>query len=262
MSRVLYFSGVRRKELVTFVVGDVLWDQRSIFVRAGKGDKDRYVLLDVTTLQLLKAWIGSAPTDRRVFPLSIYWGENNFKPLCEAGSTKNFSGIEAGQERATGLQNCNWPIMNHQNFRVLVIEDDPQLLGIIESLLADEGYLVEAAESGERAIEVCRDQRFDLIVADIRMPGIDGLDTLEHLRANDPSLQSLVMTGYASEEDPIRGGGHRCEGGCRAGGGAGGLARFICRLERGGGRRVVPFNVRHRDGRVDAGPAWNHAACD
>ena len=55
MSRVLYFSGVRRKELVTFVVGDVLWDQRSIFVRAGKGDKDRYVLLDVTTMQLLKA---------------------------------------------------------------------------------------------------------------------------------------------------------------------------------------------------------------
>ena len=83
MSRLLYFSGMRRKELLSFVVGDVVWDLRSIFVRGGKGDKDRYVLVDAGTLELLREWIGSAPPGRVVFPLSIYWSDNNFKKLCE-----------------------------------------------------------------------------------------------------------------------------------------------------------------------------------
>lgn len=94
--------------------------------------------------------------------------------------------------------------MSEDPFRVLIIEDDPHLRQVLEALLADEGYAVLAADSGEAAIELARDRRFDLIVADIRMPGIDGLDTVQHLRSADPNLQSLVMTGYASEEDPIR----------------------------------------------------------
>ena len=85
-----------------------------------------------------------------------------------------------------------------------MLEDDPELRQVLETLLSDEGYSVSVAESGESAIELSRDQRFDVIVADIRMPGMDGLDTVQHLRGNDPQLQSLVMTGYASEEDPIR----------------------------------------------------------
>jgi len=88
--------------------------------------------------------------------------------------------------------------------KVLVLEDDPELRQVLESLLSDEGYAVSVAESGERAVELARERRFDVIVADIRMPGMDGLDTVQHLRGHDPQLQSLVMTGYASEEDPIR----------------------------------------------------------
>lgn len=87
---------------------------------------------------------------------------------------------------------------------MLVLEDDLELREVLQSLLSDEGYLVEVAQSGEEAVELARGQRFDVIVADIRMPGMDGLDTVQHLRHDDPQLQSLVMTGYASEEDPIR----------------------------------------------------------
>lgn len=87
---------------------------------------------------------------------------------------------------------------------MLVLEDDLELREVLRSLLSDEGYLVEVARSGEEAVDLARGQRFDVIVADIRMPGMDGLDTVQHLRSDDPQLQSLVMTGYASEEDPIR----------------------------------------------------------
>jgi response regulator RpfG family c-di-GMP phosphodiesterase/DNA-binding SARP family transcriptional activator len=91
-----------------------------------------------------------------------------------------------------------------QPFHVLIIEDDPHLRQVLQTLLVDEGYSVAAAASGEEALEQGRDVRFDLIVADIRMPGIDGLETVQHLRSADPNVNSLVMTGYASEEDPIR----------------------------------------------------------
>ena len=112
------------------------------------------------------------------------------------------SGYSSGKDSPTGARTSR-PVAQ-QSFRVLVLEDDPELRQVLETLLSDEGYQVSVAASGESAVELARDRRFDVIVADIRMPGMDGLDTVQHLRGNDPQLQSLVMTGYASEEDPIR----------------------------------------------------------
>ena len=77
----------------------------------------------------------------------------------------------------------NLPHVSTEAFRVLVLEDDPQLREVLQALLTDEGYNVSVAESGEQAVELSRQRRFDVIVADIRMPGMDGLDTVQHLRA-------------------------------------------------------------------------------
>ena len=83
MIRILYFAGLRRHELLGLRVGDVLWDLRTLFIRAGKGDKDRYVLLDSTTLALLREWVGSAPPEQQIFPISHFWSDNNFKKYAE-----------------------------------------------------------------------------------------------------------------------------------------------------------------------------------
>ncbi len=109
------------------------------------------------------------------------------------------------EQETARMQKISLAPKDDGSFRVLVIEDDPQLRAVVETLLQDEGYEVTVAESGEKAIEIARaGASFDLIIADIRMPGIDGLDTLEQIGGFDPGAQSLVMTGYASEEDPIR----------------------------------------------------------
>lgn len=76
--RMLYVTGLRRAEAVALLVGDIFWDCRSLFVRSGKGDKDRYVLLDQLTLELLKSYLGDAPVDRRIFPHTGKWVHDTF----------------------------------------------------------------------------------------------------------------------------------------------------------------------------------------
>lgn len=87
---------------------------------------------------------------------------------------------------------------------ILLIEDDVELLGLLESLLQEEGYEVLAAESGEHALEIARNTSYDLVVTDVKLGGIDGLDTLSELKQSRSELQSLVITGYATEADSIR----------------------------------------------------------
>lgn len=71
-------------------------------------------------------------------------------------------------------------------------------------VLEDEGFDVTAAANGFEAIEKIKETSFDLVICDIRMAGMDGIDTLAALRKSQPELKSIVITGYASSEDPIR----------------------------------------------------------
>lgn len=88
--------------------------------------------------------------------------------------------------------------------RILLVEDDVELLGLLDSLLQEEGYEVLAAESGEQALEIAQKTSYDLVVTDVKLGGIDGLDTLSELKQSRSELQSLVITGYATEADSIR----------------------------------------------------------
>lgn len=91
-----------------------------------------------------------------------------------------------------------------QPVKVLVVEDDPSLREIIEELLIGRGLDVTTATRGEEAVEIVRTKVFDLIVSDIRMDGISGLDAIEQAREIQPGLGSIVVSGYASEEETLR----------------------------------------------------------
>lgn len=69
--RVLYASGVRREELVNILVADLYPDRNIIFVRSGKADKDRYVLIDAETARLLTEYTRTFPLESPIFPLSL-----------------------------------------------------------------------------------------------------------------------------------------------------------------------------------------------
>lgn len=87
---------------------------------------------------------------------------------------------------------------------ILLIEDDEDFRDLLFGLLKEEGYRVTAVSSGEEALEQAARGAVDLVVADVKLGGMDGLDALSELRGQQAEFQSLVMTGYSTEADSIR----------------------------------------------------------
>jgi nitrogen regulation protein NR(I) len=86
---------------------------------------------------------------------------------------------------------------------VLIIDDDDQLRRSFEKLLADEGYDVSCAASAEAGIRSFRRNRPDLVILDIRLPGMSGLDAFQALHAIDPKIPIIIMTAYGTTETAI-----------------------------------------------------------
>jgi two-component system response regulator (stage 0 sporulation protein F) len=80
--------------------------------------------------------------------------------------------------------------------RVLVVDDDPGIRETMLDILSLEGYEVEVAECGERAVELSAEGRYDFALLDIRMPGMDGVQTLRELKRIDNAVRVIMITGF------------------------------------------------------------------
>ena len=88
---------------------------------------------------------------------------------------------------------------------ILLVDDETILLQTIAIQLEDDhGYTVHTAENGYDAVELVRQHPMDLVIADVRMPGIDGIETLKQIKEIQPRIRAIIMTGYASEDAPVR----------------------------------------------------------
>jgi two-component system response regulator HydG len=86
---------------------------------------------------------------------------------------------------------------------ILIVDDDPGHRGMLTTLLADWGFRVEAAADGETAVARCREQAFDLILMDVRMTGISGIEALKEIKAYNPAIPILIMTAYSDVETAV-----------------------------------------------------------
>jgi DNA-binding NtrC family response regulator len=86
---------------------------------------------------------------------------------------------------------------------VLVIDDDESIrLGCCQSLEL-EGYLVRSAENGREGLELAREEAFDVVIVDLKMPEIGGMTVLARLRGDAPDTQIIMITGYATIESAV-----------------------------------------------------------
>jgi two-component system response regulator MprA len=88
--------------------------------------------------------------------------------------------------------------------RILVVDDDPMVATTVQRVLRPEGYDVDVALGGAQALEQARAHRPDLVVLDLMMPGIDGLEVCRQLRANG-NLPILMLTARGGTADRVRG---------------------------------------------------------
>jgi DNA-binding NtrC family response regulator len=92
------------------------------------------------------------------------------------------------------------PVAKAPTARVLVVDDEPSMRQMLSFALRREGYDVSTADDGRTALEAMRDGRFDLVVTDVRMPEVSGVDLLREAKRLDPSISIIMMTAYGSKE--------------------------------------------------------------
>ncbi len=87
---------------------------------------------------------------------------------------------------------------------ILIVDDEPGVRTALGGVLRDEGYTVEAVASGEACLERVVEQTFDVVLLDVWMPGIDGLETLQRLRERKVDAQVVVISGHGNVESAVR----------------------------------------------------------
>jgi two-component system, OmpR family, KDP operon response regulator KdpE len=86
--------------------------------------------------------------------------------------------------------------------RIMVVDDDPQIRRVLRTALVAQGYEVVVARNGEEALEKLRDEKLDLVILDMNMPGMNGLETCRMIRSTS-DLAIIMLTVRDSESDKV-----------------------------------------------------------
>jgi DNA-binding NtrC family response regulator len=92
---------------------------------------------------------------------------------------------------------------NSEPFRILIVDDDREIGTILVDYLREQGYDAQGAGGGKEAIERHGDVPFDLIVTDLAMPGMTGIELIKKLAADGNTTEFIIITGYASLDNAI-----------------------------------------------------------
>src|SRR5512134_49470 len=87
---------------------------------------------------------------------------------------------------------------------ILIVDDEAGVRSSLQGILSDEGYTAEAVDSGEAALRAIENQRFDLVLLDVWLPGMDGLETLARIRTLDADLPVVVISGHGNIETAVK----------------------------------------------------------
>jgi len=93
---------------------------------------------------------------------------------------------------------------SHSNGRhILIVDDEPLVRRSLGELLALSGYTVSTASNGEEALNLLKDYTADIIISDIKMPQMDGVELLRKLKVSHPDTPVILITGYSSIESAV-----------------------------------------------------------
>ena len=86
---------------------------------------------------------------------------------------------------------------------ILIVDDERNYLLVLEALLSEEGYQVITAEGARAGLELLQENDLDVVITDMKMPGMDGMEFMEHIRQRQPDLPIIIMTAFGSVEKAV-----------------------------------------------------------
>jgi DNA-binding NtrC family response regulator len=93
--------------------------------------------------------------------------------------------------------------MLHNKMQVLIVDDELSIRESLKGWLQQDGYQVEAAEHGSRALVMIKEKHFDIALLDVKMPEMDGITLLQHIKELDPDMTVVMMTAYGAIQDAV-----------------------------------------------------------
>lgn len=90
--------------------------------------------------------------------------------------------------------------MDDNKKRILVVEDDAEMRSLLKDFFEEDGFEIDSVSNGPEAFRRIAREPFDLIITDIRMPGLTGLDILPGIKKLQPEVSIIVITAFGSEE--------------------------------------------------------------
>src|ERR1051325_4462805 len=87
--------------------------------------------------------------------------------------------------------------------RILVVDDEESIREFLDIMLRKEGYEVTCVEDGQRAIDMLKKKSFDLIISDLQMPNVTGIELLKHVKETQPDLLFMMITAFGTTESAV-----------------------------------------------------------
>jgi DNA-binding NtrC family response regulator len=91
----------------------------------------------------------------------------------------------------------------NDSFRILIVDDHREIRSILEEYLREEGYQADGAGDGQEALAMQEAEPFDLIITDLNMPGMTGIELIKEITKSDYATEFIIITGYASLDTAI-----------------------------------------------------------
>lgn len=90
-----------------------------------------------------------------------------------------------------------------ENARILVVDDDENIRKVVVTILEEEGYVVEAADTANKAIEKTRKKYYNVALIDVRLPDMEGIELLTKMKSTTPRMRKIIITGYPTLQNAI-----------------------------------------------------------
>lgn len=92
-----------------------------------------------------------------------------------------------------------WNLPHNKDVKILIVDDDPIVLSVMESIIVANGFPVATASNGQQALEILHKDRFSIVITDINMPVMNGMELLKHVNSDFPKVGVIMVTGYSED---------------------------------------------------------------